>query len=403
MPAKPFHLALPQVIAVFLCSALLAQDAPPPQPSPPPPPPGQTLSPDQLDGLVAPIALYPDPLVSQILVASTYPLEIVQAYQWIERNPGLGGPALTEAAQQQNWDPSIQALVIFPDVMKRLNEDITWTTNLGNAFLAQQPDVMDAIQRMRRQAQEAGKLASTEQQQVVQTTDAGQPVIEIVPANPDVIYVPVYDPGWIWGPPLWYPYPRWYWPPRPGAGVFFSFGRGIAIGAFFGGGWGGWGGWGWHPGWGSRTVIVNNTFITRNNFNAGRIANVHGTAVWNHDSFHRQGVPYTNRGLAQRYQAPVRENLRTPESHNAPAAAAQPGERMGNRMVPPTPNNPTGNRGAFGGIENGQAARAHTDHGYSSLGPARTGGGGQTRTGGGGGQTRSAPAPRGNPGGGRRQ
>ncbi|HMC61582.1 MAG TPA: DUF3300 domain-containing protein [Candidatus Solibacter sp.] len=411
MPAKPFHLALPQVIAVFLCSALLAQDAPPPQPSPPPPPPGQTLSPDQLDGLVAPIALYPDPLVSQILVASTYPLEIVQAYQWIERNPGLGGPALTEAAQQQNWDPSIQALVIFPDVMKRLNEDITWTTNLGNAFLAQQPDVMDAIQRMRRQAQEAGKLASTEQQQVVQTTDAGQPVIEIVPANPDVIYVPVYDPGWIWGPPLWYPYPRWYWPPRPGAGVFFSFGRGITIGAYFGGGWGGWGGWGWHPGWGSRTVIVNNTFITRNNFNAGRIANVHGTAVWNHDSFHRQGVPYTNRGLAQRYQAPVRENLRTPESHNAPAAAAQPGERMGNRMVPPTPNNPTGNRGAFGGIENGQAARAHTDHGYSSLGPARTGGGGQTRTGGGGqtrtggggGQTRSAPAPRGNPGGGRRQ
>jgi len=400
MPAKPFPLALAQVIAVFLCGTLLAQDAPPPQDAQQqPPPPGQTLSPDQLDGLVAPIALYPDPLVSQILVASTYPLEIVQAYQWMQRNPGLNGAALTQGAQEQNWDPSIQALVVFPDVMKRLNEDITWTTNLGNAFLGQQPEVMDAIQRMRRKAQEAGKLATTEQQNVVQTTDAGQPVIEIVPANPDVIYVPVYDPAWIWGPPLWYPYPRWYWPPRSafGAGVFFGFGPGIGIGAFFGGGWGGWGGWGWHPGWGSRTVIVNNTFITRNNFNTARIANVHGTTVWNHDSFHRQGVPYTNRALAQRYQAPVRENLRTPEMHNSPAAARQPGERMGNREVPP--NNPAGNRSAFGGIENGQAARAHTDHGYSSLGPARSGGGG--------GQTRSAPAPRssparGNPGGGRR-
>jgi hypothetical protein len=403
MPAKPFLPALAQVIAVFLCGALLVQDAVLAQDAPPPPPPGQTLSPDQLDGLVAPIALYPDPLVSQILVASTYPLEIVQAYQWMGRNPGLNGPALTQAAQEQNWDPSIQALVVFPDVMKRLNEDITWTTNLGNAFLGQQPDVMDAIQRMRRKAQEAGKLATTEQQSVVQTSDAGQPVIEIVPANPDVIYVPVYDPAWIWGPPVWYPYPRWYWPPRPafGAGVFFGFGSGIAIGAYFGGGWGGWGGWGWHPGWGSRTVIVNNTFITRNNFNTTRVTNVHGTAVWNHDSFHRQGVPYTNRGLAQRYQAPVRENLRTPEMHNGPAAAGQPGERMGNRMVPP--GNQTGNRSAFGGMENGQAARAHTDHGYSSLGPARSGGGGGQMRGGGGGQTRSAPAPRGNPGGGRRQ
>src|SRR6202047_2587738 len=132
---------------------------------------------DQLDSLVAPIALYPDPLVSQILVASTYPLELVQAYQWMQRNPGLSGPALTQAAQEQNWDPSIQALVIFPEVMKRLTEDVTWTTNLGNAFLAQQADVMDAIQQMRRRAQEAGRLGSTSQQRVVQTSDAGQPVI----------------------------------------------------------------------------------------------------------------------------------------------------------------------------------------------------------------------------------
>jgi len=228
MPRKSFPLALTQALAVLLCLGpiLLAQDAPPP------PPPGQTLSPDQLDGLVAPIALYPDPLISQILVASTYPLEIVQAYQWMQRNPGLSGPDLTQAAQQQNWDPSVQALVIFPEVMKRLNEDVTWTTNLGNAFLAQQADVMDAIQRMRQKAQDAGRLASTPQQRVVQTTDSGQRVIEIVPADPEVIYVPVYDPAWIWGPPMWYPYPRWYWGPRPvyGAGIFFGFGGGILVG-----------------------------------------------------------------------------------------------------------------------------------------------------------------------------
>src|SRR5271169_1389496 len=185
MPAKPFPLALARVFAVFLCGALLAQDAPPP-----PPPPNQTLAPDQLEDLVAPIALYPDPLVSQILVASTYPLELVQASQWLQRNPGLTGAGLTQAAQQQNWDPSIQALVVFPDLVKRLNQDITWTTDLGNAFLAQQPDVMDAVQRMRLKAEQAGKLPSTSQQTVTTTNNSGQPIIDIEPASPQVIYLP---------------------------------------------------------------------------------------------------------------------------------------------------------------------------------------------------------------------
>ena len=129
-----------------------------------------------MNDLVAPIALYPDPLLSQIMVASTYPLEVVQAYQWLQRIPGLNGPDLTQAAQQQNWDPSIQALVMFPGVLKRLNDDITWTTNLGNAFLAQQQEVMEAVQRMRQRAQQAGKLASTPQENVVTTTDGDQPV-----------------------------------------------------------------------------------------------------------------------------------------------------------------------------------------------------------------------------------
>jgi hypothetical protein len=350
------------------------------QQPPPVPPPDQALSPQQLDDLVAPIALYPDPLLSQILVAATYPLEVVQAYQWMQRNPGITGAALTQAVQQQNWDPSVQALVVFPDVVKRLNDDVTWTTNLGNAFLAQQADVMDAVQRMRLQAQQAGKLASTPQEVVTTSNQDGQPVVEIEPADPAVIYVPVYDPAWIWGPPLYYPYPGWFWPPRPGAGLFFSFGPGIGIGAYFGGGWGGWGGWGWHPGWGAHTVIVNNTFIHRYNFNSVRLEQLHGTSVWAHDSFHRQGVPYARPELATRYQAPVRQNLRpnaTQQARTAPGRAAQTQERMGNRTVPQ--NSPKSGGGAFSGIENGRAATIHSDHGFSSLGPSRSGGGGGGR------------------------
>ncbi len=408
MPLKPIRqLVTTLVAAVALSSLLLAQDAPPP-----PPPPEQTLSPDQLDDMVAPIALYPDELLSQVLVACTYPLEIVQAYQWLEKNPGLNGPALTQAAQQQGWDASVQALVVFPDVVKRLNDDITWTTNLGNAFLAQQQDVMDAVQRMRLKAQQAGKLQSTPQENVVMAEQNGAPVIDIEPASPDVIYVPVYDPVWIWGPAAWYPYPHWWWPPRTivGGGLFFGFGPAINVGFYFGAGWHGWGGWGWHPGWGNRTVIVNNTFIHTNNFNVSHVTNAHGAAVWQHDPAHRVGVPYTRPELNNQYRGEVRQNLAprpapgevrnnlqgqpaerrgnrpspsyTPPPQermgNRPAPSytppQQPQERMGNRQVPSYTPQP---RTAFGGMNNGRSAETHAEHGYSSLG-----------------QQRSAPAPR---------
>jgi len=185
----------------------------------------QMLSANQLNDLVAPIALYPDALISQVLVASTYPLELVQAQQWLQRQPDLKGSELSEAAQQQNWDPSVQALLIFPDALQRLNGDIAWTTNLGNAFLAQRADVMNAIQRLRINAQQSGKLVSTSQQQVLTTTEAGETFITITPANPDVIYVPVYDPQWFWGPAVYYTYPHSYFVPRPG----LSFGVGIPL------------------------------------------------------------------------------------------------------------------------------------------------------------------------------
>lgn len=377
---------------------LLAQDQ-----APAPPPPDQTLSADQLNNLVAPIALYPDPLLSQVLVAATYPLEVVQAYQWMQRNPGISGPALTQAAQQQNWDASVQALVVFPDVIKRLNDDVSWTTTLGNAFLAQQQDVMDAVQHMRAQAQQSGKLQSTSQENVVTTSDSGQPYIEIEPANPEVIYVPVYDPVWIWGPAAWYPYPRWWWPPRTflTGGLYFGFGGPIDVGFYFGAGWHGWGGWGWHPGWGNRTVIVNNAFIHRYNFNTTNVVNVRGTTVWAHDPAHRAGVPYASPQLRTQFNNNVRQNVARPAPEQVRQQFQQQpaGERFGNREVPRNVP-PAQNRGVFGGMENGAGARQNADHGYSSMGPARSapapraappprpagGGGGRPAGGGGGGR-----------------
>ncbi len=345
-------------------ACLCGEDQPPTLP-----PPNQALSPGQLNDLVAPIALYPDPLLSQIMVASTYPLEVVQAYQWLERNPGLNGPDLTHAAQQQNWDPSIQALVMFPGVLKRLNDDITWTTNLGNAFLAQQQEVMEAVQRMRQRAQQAGKLASTPQENVVTTTGGDQPVIEIEPADPAVIYVPVYDPVWVWGPALWYPYPGWYW----GSGIGFGFGIGIDVGFYFGGGWRGWGGWGWHPGWRDHNVIVNNTFIHQYNFNSTHLANAHGSAVWEHDPAHRAGVPYARPELNNRYRDHVRQAVapRSIPQAERMASSAQP-ERFGNRDIPRNTPSQQSDRGVFGGMEHGAAAATHAEHGYSSLGSGRS-------------------------------
>ncbi len=349
------------------------------QPPPELPPPGQTLAPDQLNNLVAPIALYPDPLLSQILVASTYPLELVQASQWIARNSRLAGASITRAAQEQNWDPSIQALVVFPDLIKRLNEDITWTTNLGNAFLNQQVDVMDAVQRMRLAAQNSGRLESSSQETVSSSVESGRTYIVIEPADPQIIYIPEYDPFYIWGAPFYYPYP--IWPHRHyGPGVYFGYGAGISLGLYFGGGWGGWGGWGWNPGWGGHRIIVNNNFIHRYNFNAGRVGSLSGRTDWAHDAAHRQGVPYSNGAVSARFGGGVRQNLQTPRATGQAGSMGirsqtQGTARMGGRQI--APGAPQQNHGAFGGVrDGGAAARAHSDHGFSSLGPARSGGGG---------------------------
>src|SRR5271163_2528033 len=208
--------------------------------------PPTKVPPDQLDSLVAPIALYPDPLLAQTLAASTYPLEIIQLQQWLEKHPTLKDKALADAVAKEPWDPSVQALAGLPDLVKRLADDIQWTTDLGNAFLAQQNDLMEAVQRMRKKAQGTGNLKSNEQQKVETKVIESKSVIVVEQANPQVVYVPTYNPTVVYGPPV-YPYPPIYYPP-PGyyaAGMAISFGIGVAMGAFWGGG-----GWGYGCGWG---------------------------------------------------------------------------------------------------------------------------------------------------------
>ncbi len=285
-------------------SLLIAQQPAPPAQNAPAP----LLSPEQLDNLVAPVALYPDSLLSQVLVASTYPLEVAEAAQWLARNRNLQGQQLVDAARQQNWDASIQALVVFPDVLNRLNSDIRWTTDLGNAFLAQQADVMNAVQRMRAQAQQAGKLSSNAQQIVTTDNQDGRTVIEIQPADPAVVYVPYYDPAYIWGPPVWGYYPPLYYP-----AFGFGYWPGVSIGFFFGGL--GWGGWGWGPNWFSCSIYQRPYFFNHYGFGRFYGGGYYGGGYygggnygggfrggnWVHDPVHRLGVPYGNSNVASRF------------------------------------------------------------------------------------------------------
>jgi hypothetical protein len=384
------------------------------------------IPPDQLDALVAPIAIYPDQLLSQVLVASTYPLEIMQLQQWLGRNPGLKDQALVDAVEKQPWDPSIKAMAALPQVVKRLADDIQWTTDLGNAFLAQQKDVMDAVQRMRAKAQNAGTLESNEHQKVETTTEEGKNVIVIEQAQPDTVYVPSYNPAAVYGAPV-YPYPSIYYPPYGGvlAASAISWGVGLAMGAAWGGGWG------WGANWGGGDININRN----NSFN--RNTNISGNR-WQHNAAHRGGTPYANRATANRFGSNARGqslasrqkaaqgqiarqkgNLgsvagRTGGARAGTGAGARAGvgnragggnlggaragggaaggsigggNRVGNRSV--GSGAARGNRGGFGGGSggfSGSAARASRSRGSSSFGGGRSrgGGGGRSRGGGGG-------------------
>jgi hypothetical protein len=256
------------------------------------------LSSDQLDDLVAPIALYPDQLLAQVLAASTYPIEVVEAQQWLQQNRALQGTQLMDAARQQNWDPSVQAMIAFPNVLALLNCDIRWTTDLGNAFLAQQADVMNAVQRLRARARDNGRLASTPQQTVTQDQSA----IEIQPANPQIIYVPSYNPAYVWGPPAYGAYPSLGY---PDTGYGFGFNPGVLIGALFSGLLS-FGGWGWGLNWLTHVLSLNNLFF--GHFGFGGLGGGFGSglaarSVWAHNPAHRLGVAYPNHFAAAHFAA----------------------------------------------------------------------------------------------------
>ena len=245
------------------------------------PAPAAPQSPQELQQLVAPIALYPDALVAQILAAATYPTQIVEADRWIESHSDLKGDNLAEEIDQQPWDPSIKALAQFPSVLENMDKNLSWTSSLGDAYANDPQGVSDAVQTMRQQAENAGNLESTEQEDV--TDQDG--TIDIAPANPDVVYVPAYDPWLVYGAPI-VAYPGWY--PVPGiflGGVGIGFGIGFGVGFFGGFGWG-WGHWGydWH---GRRAIYDHHAFVSHsrtfdrggfNHANFGRGSFSHGNA-----------------------------------------------------------------------------------------------------------------------------
>ena len=293
---------------------------------------------DQLDSLVAPIALYPDQLLAQTLAASTYPLEIMQLQQWLAKNPGLQGKALADAVATQPWDPSVQAMAAFPDVVKQLADNLQWTTDLGNAFLAQESDVMNAVQRMRQKAEGTGTLQSTPQQVVETRTIENKEVIVIEPASPDVVYVPSYNPTVVYGAaPAYYPYPPISY---PSAGYWGSaaigFGVGLAVGSFWGSG-----GWGWNAGWGRGDINVNRNanFVRNNNF-------YRNGNTWRHNAAHRGGAAYGSRGTAARYGG----SYRGQSFSNRAAGARQQINRQGGNLASQRGNfaNQRGNIGTAG-------------------------------------------------------
>jgi hypothetical protein len=279
------------IVLAFLCSILAAPFAVRAVAQSSPAPAGELLKAEQLDQLVAQIALYPDSLLAEVLMASTYPLEIVSADRWVKQNSKLKDEALKTAAEKQGWDESIVSLTATPEVLAMMSTQLDWTQQLGDAVLAQQPDVMDAIQRLRAKAQEQKKLVTTEQQKVTVTQQQNKQIIVIEPTNPATIYVPYYDPAVVYGAWPYPAYPPYYYPP-PGyiAGAAIAtgvaFGVGYAVGRWASGG----NYWGGGFGWGNNDINIDNS----TNINIDR-------KKFEHNAEHRHGVKYKNANVENKF------------------------------------------------------------------------------------------------------
>jgi hypothetical protein len=339
------------------------------------------ISAGELDSLVAPIALYPDTLLAQTLAASTYPLEVMQLDQWMKKNTNLKDKALADAVAKQPWDPSVQAMAAFPDVVTRMAENIQWMTDIGNAFLEQQKDVMDAVQRMRVKAQGTGNLKTGSEQKVeTKTTASGQQAVVIEQANPEKVYVPSYDPQVVYGaPPAEYPYYPYSYPGyQPGTAL--AWGTGIALGATWANN-----NWG-NCDWDDANVTINNN----NNFNKNSINNVNkGTGNgWQHNPQHRGNAPYANKQTANKYGGTARGESRAGGTGAPGGAGARPGT---SGAGPGGANVKAGDRAAGGGAQARDAGeRAGGGGGKASGGGAKTSGGGAGNREAGGGSSKAA-------------
>jgi hypothetical protein len=448
MAVRRWLLALLLLVIPLLPFAARAQT---PAPAPAPaaaPTTDQLLKPEQLDALVAPIALYPDDLLSVVLMASTYPLEVVQADRWASDNKNLKGDELKAAVDKQGWDTSVKSLVATPSVLTMMSSKLDWTQKLGDAVLAQQPDVMDAIQRLRARAQANNKLNTTPQQTVTVTQpSSGTKVISIQSTSPDTVYVPYYDPNVVYGGWPYAEYPPYYWgyPGYIGAGLIatgVAFGTGYLIGRWAGNNWN----WGGGINWGAGNILAN-----RPRVNALNVNNINTGNIWQHNPQHRQGVRYSNNNVQQRFgnnnqraganqrmdfrgrngqqvlnpgnnngnragqrptqqpadraanrdnrqnggnrqntgnrQANNRQNANNRQSNNR-AANNRPSQTSRNNNAARNNARTNVNRNAMN-VQRGNVARAQSARGQASLGSARAsvgmGGGGGARMGGGGG------------------
>ncbi|MEW6107834.1 MAG: DUF3300 domain-containing protein [Nitrospirota bacterium] len=326
---------------------------------------------EELTQMLAPIALYPDSLISQILMASTYPLEVVEAERWLRRNTKLKGDELDEALQEKTWDPSIKSLCHFPEILFAMSDKLDQTRKLGDAFLSQQDDVMATIQELRRKAEEQGNLNTTKEQQVIIERE----IIRIEPSDPRVLYVPVYDPLYVYGP-WWYPaYPPYYWYYPSGyivSGGFISFAPRIFIGI----GVLSWSWFDWH------LHYIHIDFHKTRRFHRHHDRRDFDRHKWRHDPVHRKGVAYRDRKTGERFGSrPSRVSPASPETRGYPARdierrAVEPPrmpterrkdadrhpKRIEREKIQPAP----GQYNPFSGIGNGKFERKASERGVKS-------------------------------------
>jgi len=346
----------------------------------PPPPPLQVdpalvgsakFKPEELEAIVAPVALYPDALLAQVLMASTYPLEIVEAARWSKENPGLKDQALQDALQKQSWDPSVKALAGFPSVLRSMNDKLDMTQKLGDAFLAQPKDVTDAVQRLRAKAMAAGNLKSGKELTYTSQKDGDQTIIVIEPTEPEVVYVPAYGPA-IYGPWPYPMYPPYYYPPPPAypaGGFWFGFTVGIIIG---GGVWA-------RPVWHTGGVVIN-----VNNFNRVNHTNINNPN-WQHSPEHRKGVGYRDQGSRDKFGQGQRPGADTREAYRGRAEAGQRDIARGGPEQFGGGDRGDRGAGAFDGVGRGGESRDFSNRGAASRGGGGFQGGGGFSGGGRGG------------------